>query len=552
MSLMALNNSIKRTVLVIEDNENNRDLLCALLEDQYNVLDAENGKIGLDIFKEHFREISVILLDMQMPVMNGYEFLEIVQNDQLMSNIPIIVVTATNTPDEEEKCLSLGASDFITKPYNRRIILHRINSVIKLRESVSTISAIEYDSTTGVYTRPAFIHHATQLLTENPEQPYTLLIAELEKSEDVMGKYDQTEVRKMMKMAAQKMREVMPTDYIGGRYGGTKMVCMGPYIPGTRPPEIRLKSKEGLVCVVKYGIVRDVDHNLSIMALCEQAELAIQGIQHQYGHYFAIFDERLQRKEYFRNAIEQNMANAVRENQFKVYYQPKHDIKTGKIAGAEALIRWIHPELGFISPADFIPVFEQTGFVVESDYYVWKRTVENLHRWNEQGLKIVPISVNCSQKGFADENMVPRWLETKQQTGVPEGSLHIEITESAFIGVVSEMAQKLQQLRDNDVQIELDDFGSGYSSLNMLGELPIDVAKLDMGFVSRIENQRKLKVMTACVNLIHDLKYKIVVEGVETEQQLQIAKNLGIDYAQGYYYSKPLAEEDFEKYLIEG
>ena len=544
-----MNNSVKRTVLVIEDNEINRGILCALLEDQYNILEAENGKVGLDLFQTHLREISAILLDLQMPVMNGYEFLESVQDDPLMSTVPIIVITANNTVEEEERCLALGASDFITKPYNKGVVLHRISSIIKLRESVSTISAIEYDVTTGIYTRQAFIHHATQILTDNPDQPYDLLIAELEKSEDTLGRYDQAAVKKMIKPAAQKVREMLREDSIGGRYSGIRLVCLFRSVPNGTPPEVVLRNDEGLVVTAKYGIVQNVPHDIPVMTLCDHAITAIQSIQHQYGHYYAYYDKRLQQKERYHNAIEQNMANAIRKQQFKVYYQPKHDIKTGKLVGAEALIRWIHPGLGFISPADFIPIFEQTGFVAESDFYVWQRTCRNQHRWNEMGLPQIPISVNCSQRSFADGNMVSRWLNAKNEIGVPKGSMHIEITESAFLGVVEEMAKKLQQLRENDVQIELDDFGSGYSSLNMLGELPIDVAKLDMGFVNQIESPKKQKVIAACVNLIHNLNYKIVVEGVETEQQIQIAKDLGIDYGQGFYYSKPLPEEEFENYL---
>lgn len=544
-----MNNSVKRTVLVIEDNEINRGILCALLEDQYNILEAENGKVGLNLFQTHLRKISAILLDLQMPVMNGYEFLESVQDDPLMSTVPIIVITANNTIEEEERCLALGASDFITKPYNKGVVLHRISSIIKLRESVSTISAIEYDVTTGIYTRQAFIHHATQILTDHPDQQYDLLIAELVKSEDALGRYDQAAVKKMIKPAAQKVREMLREDSIGGRYSEIRLVCLFRSVPNGTPPEVVLRNDEGLVVTAKYGIVQNVPHDIPVMTLCDHALTAIQSIQHQYGHYYAYYDKQLQQNERYHNAIEQNMANAIRKQQFKVYYQPKHDIKTGKLVGAEALIRWIHPELGFISPADFIPVFEQTGFVAESDFYVWQRTCRNQRVWNEMGLPQIPISVNCSQRSFADDNMVSRWLNAKKEIGVPEGSMHIEITESAFIGVVEEMVKKLQQLRENDVQIELDDFGSGYSSLNMLGELPIDVAKLDMGFVNQIESPKKQKVIAACVNLIHNLNYKIVVEGVETEQQIQIAKNLGIDYGQGFYYSKPLPEEEFENYL---
>ena len=547
-----MNKSIKRMILVIEDNEINRMLLCSILEEDYNILEAENGQEGLDLLKENYRDISAILLDLQMPVMNGYQFLDIVQKDDILKSIPVIVITANDTLEEEEYCLGIGASDFIIKPYNQSIVKHRINNVINLRESASTISAIEYDITTGLYTRPAFIHHAEELRKANPDINFTLLMIKLEKVEDTLVGYGGSDMRTMTKPAADKIRELLVRDnYVVGRYSTTRFVIFGPDVEGFKPEKVILKSDKGFTCRFIYGMVKNVHHDLDMSQIFNQALAALQGIQHQYGHYYAIYDEKMMQKEIFRQAIENRMSAAVRENQFKVYYQPKHDIKTGRLAGAEALIRWINPELGFISPGEFIPVFEETGFVIESDFYVWERTCQNVRRWKDAGLNLIPISVNCSQKGFADETMTERWIQAKNKANTPNGYLHIEITESSLVGVVKEMVERLKQLRDNDVEVELDDFGSGYSSLNMLGALPLDYVKLDMGFVDNIDNPRKLHVMTACVNLIHELGYKIVVEGVETEHHLDVARSLGIDMAQGYYFSKPLPEDEFEAYIMQ-
>ena len=548
-----MNRSIKRMVLAIEDNELNRQILCAILEDEYNILEAEDGKQGLDLLKKHYREISAVLLDLQMPVMNGYEFLKIVKNDELLKNIPVIVITANDALEEEERCLALGANDFVLKPYNQSVVRHRVSNVINLHESASTISAIEYDMTTGFFTRPAFIHHATEILKANPDVELSLIMIRLEKVEDTLGVYGGSDMRTMVKPAADRIRQWMKDkdNYVVGRYSTTRFVVFGPAIKDFVPNKVFLRSEKGFTCRFIYGIVKDVHHDLEITNIFNQGLSALNGIQHQYGHYYAIYDNKMMEKELFHQAIESRMSIAVRENQFKVYYQPKHDIITGKLAGAEALIRWINPELGFISPGDFIPVFEETGFVTESDFYVWERTCQNIKRWVDAGLDVKPISVNCSQKGFADENIVSRWLEAKKKANTPQNYLHIEITESSLVGSVKEMIEKLEQLRANDVDIELDDFGSGYSSLNMLGLLPLDFVKLDMGFVDHLDNPKKFHVMKACTTLLHDLGYKIVVEGVETEQQLAIAKDLGIDMAQGYYFSKPLPEEEFEKLLAQ-
>ena len=250
------------------------------------------------------------------------------------------------------------------------------------------------------------------------------------------------------------------------------------------------------------------------------------------------------------SVIEESMHTALRDEQFQVYYQPKHDTQTGKLVGAEALIRWVHPELGFLSPGTFIPVFERTGFIAEVDAYVWGKTCENLHDWMEKGITVVPISLNSSRIEFSDdEQYVDRRIEMSRQNNVPAQLLHIEVTETMFGKGMAEAVKILEKCRDYGFMIELDDFGIGYSSLHTLGELPLDFVKLDMSFIQQIDDPKKQRVMTGCVNLLKNMKLRIVAEGVETERQYQRVKELEIDAVQGYYYSQPLPAKEFEEYL---
>ena len=170
----------RRSILIVEDNELNRDMLCAMLEDRYYVFQAENGKEGLEVLQEHYRNISLIVLDVQMPVMNGYEFLKVVKDDDLLKEIPVIVATGSNDVEEEERCLELGATDFVIKPYKRNIVLKRISNIIRLRESASTLREVEYDDLTGIFTRQAFYHHAERVLRENPNIDFTLAISDIQ------------------------------------------------------------------------------------------------------------------------------------------------------------------------------------------------------------------------------------------------------------------------------------------------------------------------------------------------------------------------------------
>lgn len=264
-----------------------------------------------------------------------------------------------------------------------------------------------------------------------------------------------------------------------------------------------------------------------------------------------IMDQHAIKPSDLQSLIEETMHTALKEEQFQVYYQPKHDTQTGKLIGAEALIRWIHPELGFMSPGAFIPVFERTGFIAEADAYVWGKTCQNLRRWMDKGIPVVPISLNSSRIEFSDDQLyLSRRIEMTRQCNVPAQLMHIEVTESMFGKDMNEVQQILEECRDYGFMIELDDFGIGYSTLQTLGELPLDVVKLDMSFVQQIDDPKKQRIMTGCVNLLKNMKFRIVAEGVETEHQYQRVKELEIDAVQGYYYSRPLPAQEFEEYLM--
>lgn len=263
----------------------------------------------------------------------------------------------------------------------------------------------------------------------------------------------------------------------------------------------------------------------------------------------AKYEEKLLIEHERKERIEECMREALENNQFRVYYQPKHDANTGELTGAEALIRWEHPEYGFMSPGEFIPIFEDNGFITEVDNFVWKKTCENLHKWIEKGLNVVPVSINASKLDFMRPDFFEKLNKASTEMDVPSGLLHIEVTESLFSDQIEELVDILSKCQENGYKIELDDFGSGYSSLNTLSILPLDVVKMDMSLVKAITDFKSMRVFSACINLARSLGLKTVSEGVETKEQMWAIRELGGDVIQGYYYSKPLSEEDFEKYL---
>ena len=546
----------RRSILVVEDNELNREMLCAMLEDRYHVFQAENGKEGLEVLQENYRNISLIVLDVQMPVMNGYEFLKVVKDDDLLKEIPVIVATGSNDVEEEERCLELGATDFVIKPYKRNIVLKRIGNIIRLRESASTLREVEYDDLTGIFTRQAFFHHAERVLRENPNIDFTLAISDIQDFTLVKERYGTKIADELLLQNVAMMRSAQVENYIYGRYDDNQFVVMAP--SSERYMEMRRRNKGSLtlplpeegVAVLKFGVKRNIAHDIPVKEHCRHALMALDTVKHVYGMNYAWFDDNMQKFYDRRVAIERSMVKALKRNEFQIYYQPKHDSRTGRLVGAEALVRWTHPEFGFLSPVEFIPVFEQTGFISEVDFYAWKRTCQNQRKWQEKGLRIVPISVNCSRSELLQNDFLRKWFKPLKDNNLTPESMHLEVTESLFSEQLDRLAKVLRECQERGVKIELDDFGTGYSSLSMFQLLPLDIVKFDMAFVKGLDNPRQAQVMAACVRLVRNLGMEITAEGVETSEQLYKVKRMGIDTVQGYYYSHPLPKEEFEKFLV--
>lgn len=304
---------------------------------------------------------------------------------------------------------------------------------------------------------------------------------------------------------------------------------------------------------LKYGVYENVEHAVPVNVLCDRAMMALQSTRRHYGTVIGRYDENLQQKADWENRLEESMEKALNTGQFQVYYQPKHDAKSGKLIGAEALLRWIHPEYGFISPGDFIPLFEKNGFVSRADYYVWDNVCRDLRVWMEAGISIVPVSVNTSKLDFTEGDYWERIHKSVDTYKVPKEKLHIEVTETLVSGNINEeLVTLLNELREEGFKIEMDDFGKGYSSLNILGTLPLDILKLDMSFISDLGNERKFKVLVSVISMAKNLQLQTVAEGVETKEQMEVLRDLGCDGVQGYYFSKPLPREEFAKYLTGG
>ena len=546
---------MRKKILIVEDNEFNRALLVEILSSQYETLEAENGKVGLEILEREKEAVSLILLDIVMPVMNGYEFLDALKANPAIASIPVIVTTQNEGENDEIAALERGASDFVAKPYKAKVILRRVASIIHLRENATMLNLFQKDRTTGLLSKEYFCQQAEKILRSNPDKTYDIICSDVENFKlinDAFGMQGGNKVLKTMGGICQKS-----TDTLGGicsRFHADQFVSMIEHTEGYSDElyealTAETREKCGISnIVIKWGIYQTGDRKISVEQMCDWALQGARSIKGQYGRYYAFYDDKLRSEMLRDQAILDCMEEALEQGQFQVKLQPKYKAAGGLFTDAEALVRWCHPEWGMQSPAVFIPLFERNGFITKLDQYVWEKVCQLMQQWDKEGLEPVNISINVSRADVYNVNLVDTLLDLVKRYNIAPKRLHLEITESVYTESPEDIIQNVTRLREKGFVVEMDDFGSGYSSLNMLNRMPMDILKLDMQFIrTEMEMPESRRTLRYIIGLAHWLNLSVVAEGVETKEQLEHLRNLGCDYIQGYYLAKPMDPADFEE-----
>lgn len=545
--------AMKRKILVVEDNLLNREILTEILVSRYEVIQAENGQEALDILNQNKAGVDLILLDVIMPVMDGYAFLDIIKEDDELSLIPVIVMTNMGNEDDEVEALIHGATDFVPKPYRPQVILQRVANIIKLRESAAMVNQFKYDKLTGVYSKEFFFKQVHEKLLENPEQEYCIVGSNVENFKlynDTFGVAAGDKMLKEIAVAAQKM---VGSAGFCGRFGADRFLCF-------QEKDKELYDRQNIEphdgsnritvnnMVMRWGVYEVVDTSLDVEQMCDRALLAADSIKGQYDRCIAVYDDSLRGKLIRDKAITDAMEKSLLEKQFTVYLQPKYSLKDECIVGAEALVRWIHPNGNIIPPGEFIPLFEKNGFIFQLDKYVCEQVCIMLRDWRQNGHELLPISVNLSRVDVQHADLADYLVELTQRYEIPPEMLHLEITESGYTNFPNQMINTAEELHKKGFIIEMDDFGTGYSSLKMLDQMEVDVLKLDTGFIhNALAKPANQSVLSDIIAMAHKLKLSVVAEGVENREQMKRLRAMGCDYVQGYFIAKPMPVEEFEE-----
>ena len=287
------------------------------------------------------------------------------------------------------------------KPYRPQVILHRVASIINLRETAAIVNHFQYDRLTGLYSKEFFYQKVRDRLREDPEGAYSIVCSNVENFKLYNDTFGVAAGDRLLREIADIMRQMLGGRSVCGRFSGDRFMCLQEWDQEKRDRNAFDPDQKGLAngpsVVMRWGIYEITDRTVPVEQMCDRALLAADSIKGQYNRYFAVYDDALRSKLLREQAITEAMETALREGQFQVYLQPKYSLNDDCLAGAEALVRWIHPEWGFLSPGEFIPLFEKNGFITRLDRYVWEQVCVQLKSWQEKGYPPLPVSVNVSR-----------------------------------------------------------------------------------------------------------------------------------------------------------
>ena len=438
------------------------------------------------------------------------------------------------------------------------LILSNVRAGRKAKAERQLISATETDGLTGLYNKDYFNEYANRMYDGLPEKKMDAVVLNIEQFHAVNAINGRAFGDQVLHALGDEIRTFLTeNDGIACHEEADHFAMFCAHMEDYRSLFDRLQAKlnaqaSNIGIQLRMGVMPWQKYT-EPQQMIEQARTACSLARGYFKEHLVIFDEKVREREAFEQRLISEMRHALENREFEIHYQPKYDIQTEPptLKSAEALVRWQHPELGMIQPGDFIPLFERNGQISELDKYVWAEAARQVAAWREKLGVVMPVSVNLSRVDVFDPLLEETLDELIEKNGLKKSDLKLEVTESACTENVYQVIDVIEKLREKGYEIEMDDFGAGYSSLNMLSSMPIDVLKMDRAFVCNIgHNPKDIQLVDLILGIAKNLKIPVIAEGVETEAQLRILKDMGCALVQGYYFSHPVPSNEFEK-LIE-
>lgn len=551
-------------VLVVDDDRSTRSALRhALHRSGFRVEEAGNGSEAL-IWLEN-NPADAILMDALMPVMDGFAACTVLKGHSRWKDIPILMITALEDRQSIERAFEVGASDFIPKPIHFSVVNQRVRRVIDATRTERHVQHLAYnDALTGLPNRLLFMEQLNQAIerTSAHDSMLAVLFLDLDRFKFINDTLGHEVGDKLLATMAQRLKGCVRTDDCVARLGGDEFTVLLDDLPNaavaasvaqnicrTVSAPLVIDGQE-IVITASIGISLYPQDGPDLSRLLRHADTAMYRAKHS-GSGFCYYEAAMESAVSDRLKMENDLRHALEREEFSVFYQPVIDTVTGNVAGVEALVRWIHPEKGIVSPAEFIPVAEETGLILALGEYVLRSACRQTKVWLDSGLPNLHVAVNLSAKQLEQPDLRNIILSALDESELPPSALVLEITESVLMARAAESIDLLRDLRNLGIHLSIDDFGTGYSSLSYLKHLPANTLKIDRSFIQDIpDDEDAVAIVTGIMALAHSLRMTVVAEGVETDAQRETLTRLKCDCLQGFFYSKPLPAELIETRML--
>lgn len=568
----------KPRILIVDDELSIRNILCGILCEKYECATAESAEEALLLLEKE--KFDLVITDIHMGGISGIEMIP-----KVFESAPetvVMMISGNQTIDCAIEAMRVGAFDYIKKPFeiehveaavcralNHQALLeekrwyeNHLEELVEQRTAALNYLAY-YDALTDLSNRTLFEDRLSQMLIiARKDQPVALLLLSLDRFKKIQDTLGQSTANKLLQRAAERLKSCVNESATVARFEGEEFAVLLSDIESAQDVvKIINRINEALqkpflidnseiYITASIGISLFPIDGENAQALLKNAGAALSRAEEKGGNNYQFYTADLNAKAVKRLTLENNLRRALERKEFEVYYQPKVDVNTENIVGAEALVRWRHPEIGFISPGDFIPLAEETGLIIPLGEWILRTACAQNKLWAEEGFAL-SLSINFSARQFEQPNLLETIIQIIRETGINPGCLNLEVTESSIMKNADSAVQTLTELKKTGIKISIDDFGTGYSSLGYLKHLPIDVLKIDKSFIrdAATDADDAALVMTI-ITLAHNLRLKVVAEGVETEEQLKLLHLLRCDEWQGFLCSKPVPAESFKQILF--
>jgi diguanylate cyclase (GGDEF)-like protein len=571
-------------ILIVDDEPEITNIVRGMLSESYRCTEANSAEEALSILRTE--QFELVISDIKMDGMSGLEMIP--QVKAIAPDTVVMMISGEQTIESAIEALRGGAFDYIMKPFDfqhveaavRRALEHHSLLAAKrlhenhleelVRQRTAELNHLAYhDALTDLPNRILFEDRLTQalILAERNRHTLGMLFLSLDQFKNVHDTLGRAIGDRLLQKVAERLRSSAHQGETVARFEGDEFGLLLTQIGGTEGEDVvevifqineSLKlpfiiDDHELFITVSIGITLYPDDGADAPTLLKNTDAALYRAREHGGDNYQFYTADMNAKAMKRLTLENRLRRALERSEFEVYYQPVLDTNTRKIVGMEALIRWQHPELGFVQPADFIPLAEDTGMIVPIGEWVLRTACTQSKSWQAAGFAPLSLAVNLSARQFQQQNLSEVVARILQETGLNAHHLELELTESSIMKNAESAVRTLGELKEMGVKIAIDDFGTGYSSLGYLKRLPIDTLKIDQSFVCDVTTDPDdAALVMAIITLAHNLSLKVIAEGVETEAQLSFLHLLRCDEWQGYLCSRPLPVEAFEELLLQG